>query len=296
MSCDCIITGTSGMLGRALVPLLAESGLSTFKVAGRANLDLLDAQALEQLPEASVLIHLAALSGPELAWKDPERVLDNNFRSTLNLLGWCRKNGVKRFVFASSYLYGAPQYLPVDENHPVHPANAYAASKYLCEQLGQEYTRWGIDFVALRFFNLVGPGQGPEFLIPTITKQLQTLNEVRLFSSRPLRDYVDTLDAAHAILKAMTCHMEAPFQAFNIGSGKAIAVPEIVAGLLKVSGRRVPVHYSEDMRPNEVLEVVADISRARRILAWTPRISFELSLEKVWRASLESKNDACPLP
>lgn len=287
MSIDCILTGASGMLGRALVPLLAERGLSAFNVAGRSQLDLLDAAALEALPEAKSVIHLAALSGPEIAWKDPERVLDNNFRSTLNLLGWCRKHEVKRFVFASSYLYGTPQYLPVNEEHPIRPANAYAASKWLCEQLGQEYTRWGIEFVALRFFNLVGPGQGEAFLIPTIVKQLHASSEIRLFSSRPRRDYVDTRDAAAAIMQAMTCVLESPFLAVNIGSGHAVAVPEIVAGLMKASGKHVPVHYSEEMRQNEVLEVVASIEKARRMLDWTPSVSLEASLEKVWEASLE---------
>lgn len=289
MSVDCVVTGTNGMLGRALLPLLGETGLSSFIIADRKRLDLLDADALEQLPEAGTVIHLAALSGPDLAWKDPERVIDNNVRSTLNLLGWCRRHGVKRFVFASSYLYGSPQYLPVDEAHPIQPANAYAASKALCEQLGQEYTRWGLSFVALRFFNLIGPGQGSAFLIPTIINQLKSSHELRLFSSRPKRDYVDTLDAANAILKAVTIPTESPFQAINIGSGQAIAVPDIVESLMTISGKHVPVHYSEDMRPNEVLEVVADISRARRILQWSPRIGLEESLSRVWHASLDDR-------
>lgn len=290
MTVDCIVTGGGGMLGQAVVRTLRAAGRTPLVLTGRSQLDLTRATDLEALPPVREVVHLAALSGVDLAWSDPERLLGENLQATLNLLGWCRRNGVKRLVFASSYVYGAPQYLPVDESHPVHPANPYAASKWLGEQLCQEYSRWGIEVAALRFFNLIGPHQTGSFLVPTILEQLRHRDRIELFSSRPKRDYLDVEDAARACLIALGCPLSPSFQAFNIGSGTAVGVGEVLELLFQVSGKRLPVHFSEQLRPGEVMEVVADIARARRVLGWEPRVSLEESMRRIWLSATQEVN------
>jgi UDP-glucose 4-epimerase len=285
MSINCLVTGAGGMLGREVVRTLRELGLDCHPIEGRNQLDLLNPSELERLPEVGAVIHTAALTGVDLAWQDPERVLHENFVATLNLLGWCRKHGVKRFVFASSYVYGHPQYLPVDEAHVIQPANAYAASKYLGEQLCQEYARWGISSVALRFFNLIGPGQERAFLIPTIVQQLQKGGELHLKAGTPKRDFVDVQDAARACVLALSSPVDDSFQALNIGAGMAHSVSEIVDLLMKVSGRKVHVTYAESNREGEVQHVVADVTLAKQVLGWEARISLEDSLRRVWANS-----------
>jgi nucleoside-diphosphate-sugar epimerase len=275
------------MLGRHLIPLLEAEGIDVLPILGRQQLDLLDPGNFDALPACSHVIHLAALNGVHHAWQDPERVLLENLTGTINLLGWARKHGVKRFIFASSYVYGHPQYLPVDEGHPIKPANTYAASKWMGEQLCLEYTRWGMDALALRFFNLIGPAQDAEFLVPTIVEQLRTSTELRLMSSAPKRDYLDVEDAARACLRALTCSLDEPFLAINVGSGSSHSVADIVNELMNLSGRDLPIRYSESHRPNEVHDVVADITRAKRVLRWKPQVSIQESLQRVWREAQE---------
>lgn len=282
-----LVTGAGGMLGRELVNSLGNRGHAVRGIQGRAEVDLLSPDGLEALPACESVVHLAALNGVDLAWSNPERVLTENVSSTLNLLGWCRRRGVKRLVFASSYVYGHPERLPVDESHPIQPTNAYAASKWLGEQLCREYARWDIEIVALRFFNLIGPGQRSGFLIPTIVEQLLSKDSVQLITGRPRRDYIDVTDAAEACILALTSGLDAPFHAINIGSGQGYAVSDIVERLMAISGKRLPVLYSEQHRPNEVLEVVADISRAKEVLGWRPQVDFDESLRRVWQARLE---------
>ena len=120
------------------------------------------------------MLHLAAKTFVPNSFKNPEIIYRENYLSMINILEYCRLNSIKKLIFLSSYVYGKPDYLPIDEKHKTHIENPYGRSKLHCESLCNSYAQdYGLDIIVLRPFNIFGNGQNKEFLFPTIINQLQ---------------------------------------------------------------------------------------------------------------------------
>src|SRR5207237_1415928 len=146
------------------------------------------------------VIHLAGKSFVPDSWKDPQEFMRVNAEGTRNVLEFCRKNNIP-LIFMSSYVYGIPVRLPIDENHPVTPSNPYAQSKYEAEKICIMYAeKYKIPVTIVRPFNIFGPNQPEHFLIPKIIQQALDVSSTRieLQDLSPRRDYIymdDLLDA-----------------------------------------------------------------------------------------------------
>ena len=273
---ELLLTGASGLIGRALQPALPQAGL--LALSGRAEVDFCQREAVLALPAVQTVIHLAAASSTFAFEADPEAAWRTNLLSTLHLLEYIRQRSVRRLVLASTYVYGPPQYVPVDEAHPVSPHHAYQRSKWICEQLCTQYARdYGFELLILRLFNVYGPGQDARMLIPTILDQLSG-QAVSLQDPVPSRDFIHVRDVARAFARAAVV----PAQGiFNIGSGQSVSVEALVSQILRISGRHLPVYFTRQARPHEVNQVVADITRARTELDWEPQIALEEGLREL---------------
>lgn len=285
------ITGSTGFIGSHLIVKLREVGINIFEISRSASqIDITSWEQVKNIPAQEVLFHMAGVTNISLSFEKPHYVYVNNVVGTLNMLEWCRKNDVKKMVFLSTFVYGVPQYLPVDEEHPAAPTNPYSTSKLIAEEICQAYCRdYGLNIAVLRLFNVYGPGQKPDFVIPRIIEQLPT-GKVQLGASAPKRDFVYVDDVVDSIVSASLSEING-FEIFNIGSGISFSIKEIAAELsslyFEATGNKVSVNYSDVLKKGDVADTVANIEKAKRVLNWNPKIDIKTGLLKTLRAYLD---------
>lgn len=277
---DAIVTGAGGFIGKALCVNLRALGWNFLPLTS-ANGDVAAASTWRMLPPARVVFHLAGRSFVPDSWLSGPDFVSTNVVGTERALAYCREHG-SRLVLASAYVYGIPLSSPVRESDTVTPNNPYALTKLLAEQLCEFAVQYqGVVANALRIFNVFGPGQRAEFLVPKILQQLEIGREIHLFDLTPKRDYVYLSDVIDALVRAS--ELRTGFNAFNIGSGYSLSVGEIVEKIQLVAGTRLPVVTDFAGRKEEIPDVVADITLAQKMLGWRPQLSFEAGIERILR-------------
>ena len=196
------VTGSGGFLGKHLINQLNSSGHDIIEVDLIKGFDITDWESISSISGFDVLVHLAALSFVPKAFENPAEFYRTNVIGTLNALELCRLNNA-RIIFTSSYVYGAPDYLPIDERHPLKAFNPYAQSKLMGEDLCKAYHRdFDVPVCIFRPFNIYGSGQASHFLIPLILNQAK-VGKVQLKDPRPKRDFIHINDVVSAYLKAV---------------------------------------------------------------------------------------------
>lgn len=280
-----MVTGAEGFIGSHLIKALRQNeSLKIIPVDHKLGHELLNKETLDSLPSADIIIHLAAKMSVTSAWDDPYAVYNMNINATLNMLEFARKRKVEKFIYPSSYVYGPPQHLPIDEKHPLGANNPYTRSKLLGEQLCRFYSEdYGIPTVVFRIFNVYGPGLSSFFLIPTIINQLAT-RKIVLKDPTPRRDYIYISDVVSAFQQAMYLPVSG-LEVFNLGHGASYRISEVVNLIMKISGIKCDVTYSIEQRKNEIPDIVADIMKARRQLNWAPKVSLEDGLRETLLAT-----------
>lgn len=266
------VTGSSGFVGLHLVKRLKKLEADIINLDIKNGIDITNWEQIKNIGKFDLLFHLAAKSYVPDSYKYPRDFYYTNIIGTVNALELCRLHKAK-MVFTGSYVCGNPRYLPVDENHPTQASNPYAQSKIIGEHLCKGYNRdFGIQVIILRPFNIFGIGQNDNFLIPSIIKQAK-LGKILLKDPNPKRDFLYIDDAVEAYIKAME-YNQSSFEVFNIGSGVSYSVKEIVEIIVKSISYNIEVKFSGEKRKNEVINAVADISKAKNILGWKPKFSF----------------------
>jgi len=275
-----LITGSDGFVGSHLANRLREQGAEVAGVDISCGIDITDWEHVKGYKDIDFIYHLAARTFIPSTNEDPSQTYMVNLIGTLNMLELGRRNKTKKFIFPSSYVYGPPQYLPIDENHPINPSNPYNRSKALGEELCRAYYEdYGLECVVLRAFNIYGEGQRDSFLIPAILKQIND-KEIELKDPEPKRDFLYVEDAVDAYMKA-TKYSGSGYEVFNIGLGKSFSVDEIVTKILAATGKEVKVRYLHQRRKNEIMDTVADISKAKEKLGWEPKFNLEEGLARM---------------
>jgi len=271
------VTGSSGFIGRHLLGALSEQQYNIIEIDIEKDLDISDWSKARNIPHFDIIIHLAAKTFVPDSFKRPHEFYFVNQSSTLNVLELARINSAS-VIYFSSYLYGTPEYLPIDEKHPLKPHNPYAQSKIICEKICEGYYRdFGVPVIIFRPFNIYGPGQNSSFLIPGIIEQ-QKSGKILLKDPRPKRDFIHVSDIIYAVMLAIK--LENPgLQTFNLGTGKSYSVEEIVNLIIKYYGKRTVVKYTNEYRPGEVLDTIADIRKISTVLKWSPSINIEKGLD-----------------
>lgn len=275
---DALVTGADGFIGQRLVDRLVANGITVHRL-DRSDGDVAAVETWCDLPDTRHVFHLAARSYVPDSWRKSSAFLETNVQGTQQALEYCVARGAK-LTFVSAYLYGMPMRLPIQEDDPIVPNNPYALSKHLAEQVCRFYAQFhGVNTTIIRPFNVYGPGQRQEFLIPEIFKQVRDGREIHLKDLSPKRDYVYVDDLVDALIA--TRARDAGYEVFNIGSGVSYSVAEIVDIIQQVVGSRLPVYSEDAVRRQEISDVRADVSRARDLLNWRPHHSFVEGIEKL---------------
>jgi UDP-glucose 4-epimerase len=303
-----VVTGGAGFIGSHLVTRLLDRGdevrvFDNFSSGKRENLsevrdhvevvegDLRDPDAVKAaVAGAEVLLHQGAVPSVPRSIADPVTTFDANVRGTLNLLLAARDAGCRRVVFASSSsVYGNTPVLPKTEGMTPNPLSPYAISKLSGEQLCGVFTGvYGLETVALRYFNVFGPRQDPNSqysaVIPKFLKSLLEGAQPTIFGDgEQSRDFTFVDNVVHANLRAAVADGAAG-RAFNVASGRAISLNQMLTQLGQLLGVEATATYAEP-RAGDVRDSLADISLAQTVLGYDVLVPFEEGL-KITAASM----------
>ena len=319
---DILVVGGAGYIGSHVVKALRDAGrqpvvFDNLSTGLRENLfpdipfihgDLLiPEQVRAAMRGIRSVIHLAALKAPGDSMLEPERYALHNLNGTVNLLYAAGTAGVRHFVFSSSAaVYGEPQYLPLDENHPTEPANFYGQTKLQIEMLLSWFSRLrNMRYAGLRYFNAAGYDpdgevrgleKEPNNLLPLVLETLLGWREnLEVYGTdydtedgSCIRDYIHVSDLADAHLRALNfLEKQDEDLVVNLGTSKGISVLEILDAARKVSGMDLPVILS-DRRPGDPAVVLASAEKAERLLEWSPAFSDVETILKTMLAAYRS--------
>ncbi|MCK4531078.1 MAG: GDP-mannose 4,6-dehydratase [Candidatus Marinimicrobia bacterium] len=278
-----VITGSHGFMGKKLVQTLILEGHDICCVDLATGYDVAEWDSVKDLHDFDVIIHLAAITYVPQSFELPREMYRVNINGTLNMLELCRINKAK-MIFNSSYVYGKPQYLPIDEKHAVSSHNPYCQSKIIGENLCESYYRdFQVPIMIFRIFNAYGEGHASHFLIPNILQQMRQKQEIVLENPIPRRDYIHIRDILKAYQKAID-YQASNYEIFNIGTGMSHSAKDVAEIMLKASPIKTKLSFSGKERVNEVLDTVADIGKIRKLLKWEPKISLEQGLTELVKA------------
>jgi UDP-glucuronate 4-epimerase len=227
------------------------------------------------------VFHLAARAGVRPSIADPRLYLSTNIDGTLNLLEGCRKTGVKHFVFASSSsVYGVNKKVPFAEDDLIQRTiSPYAASKLAGEQLCSNYSHlYGIRCICLRFFTVYGPRQRPDLAISKFTRNIMAGIPIDQYGDgSTARDYTYIDNIIHGVVAA-GIYTASDFEIINLGGSATNTLQQLIVGLEKIISIKARINQLPE-QPGDVPLTYADVSKAQRLLGYTPNTPLRQGLQ-----------------
>ncbi len=313
-----LVTGGAGYIGSHVSRELQRAGYEPVVfdslINGYASMadgfrfyraDLKDRRAVEEIirkEKPLAVMHFAALNIVNDSYSSPLSYYDNNITGAINLFDAMLKNGTGFFVFSSTAsVYGEPEYLPIDENHPTKPVNPYGRSKLMIEEMLKDLDQaHGLKSICLRYFNAAGADKDgatgeahvPEtHLIPLVLDAVTgKSSHISIFGQdydtpdgTCIRDYIHITDLSRAHILALEHGIHKRESAiFNLGSEKGYSVKEIIEAVQGITGKTVNTKI-EGRREGDPSKLIADSTSIKKVLGWKP----EYSLEDMIRSALE---------
>ena len=312
-----LVTGGAGYIGSHVVMHLCEAGHDVMVID---DLSLGDKKAVDSkatfiqgsilnkedlnrcLNDIETVIHLAAFKSAGESMKNPQKYSENNILGTLTLLQWMIKHKINNIIFSSTAaVYGYPEYLPLDEKHPLNPINFYGFTKLTIENmLGWYHKLLGMNYVILRYFNAAGYDKSeritsreknPANLIPAIMEVASgDRDKIDVFGDNydtpdgtGMRDYIHVSDLAKAHVDSLDLIQANQSEIINLGSEKQFSVMDVIRVTEKISGKTIPYEIV-DRREGDPATIYASSEYARKVLNWSASLSsLENIIETTWR-------------
>jgi len=329
-----LLTGGAGYIGSHTAVLLIQAGhqvviYDNFCNSSKSVIDKLesvvsqkvalvdgDTRDTELLIEAlksfsvDTVIHFAGLKAVGESVDKPLSYYENNVQGTLSLLKAMDENNIKNIIFSSSAtVYGDPQFLPIDESHPLAPTNPYGRTKFHIEQILEDLAKADatMKIINLRYFNPVGahhsgllgedPRGIPNNLIPFIARVASgELHELSVFGNNyptidgtGVRDYIHVMDLAKGHVAALNFLSQAVgFESFNLGTGTGYSVLQMINTYEKASGNTIP-YKIVGKRPGDIASCYAAPAKANQILQWKAERTLLEMCESSWTFQTQLK-------
>ena len=313
-----LVTGGAGYIGSHVVLDLLEADhdviiLDDLSLGVELNIhsdaqfifgSTLDNEALKVCfrDQVDAVIHLAAFKAAGESMTDPEKYSKNNISGTINLLNAMTDHGVHTFVFSSSAaVYGYPEYLPIDEDHPTDPINYYGFTKLVIESFLEWYGKLrGLKYVSLRYFNaagydpkgrILGLEQNPANLLPIVMEVASgERDKMEVFGDdydtpdgTGVRDYIHVSDLASAHVKALDYLQSGDSIMVNLATGEGYSVIDVIEKAREITGHPIPYEITA-RREGDPAKLIATSESAGELLDWEPKLSdLESLLKTTWR-------------
>src|SRR5437762_646355 len=316
-----LVTGGAGFIGSHLVEKILANGhgvviLDDFNdfydpqtkhanVAGLArdvtvyHVDLRDSESVRNLfhrEKVDAIAHLAARAGVRPSIQQPRLYYDTNVTGTLHLLEAARVTGVERFVFASSSsVYGVSKRIPFSEDeHLTQTFSPYAATKIAGEFLCSTYSHlYNLRVVALRYFTVYGPRQRPDLAIHQFTRRIYAGQPIDQFGDGSTRrDYTYIDDVIQGTMAALQ-YEGSLFDIFNLGENDTIQLKDLIVAIENALGKKAKINQLPE-QPGDMPLTCADISKARKLLAYKPTTKLSEGLQKFIDGFLRSQRGNSP--
>ncbi|WP_295296217.1 GDP-mannose 4,6-dehydratase [uncultured Brachyspira sp.] len=249
------------------------------------NIDLLDVTSLKQIFEKNNIdgiVHLAGFGGVRPSIDNPKLYIDQNIVATLNILECMKNYNVNKLVYASSSsVYGNSNESIFSENLNVsEPISPYAMTKKACEELCYTYHKlYNLNIVALRFFTVYGKRQRPDLAISKFTKLILEDKPIPVFGDgTTMRDYTYIDDIVQGIISSVE-YNKTSYEIINLGGGEPINLDRMISTIESVLGKKAIINRM-DMQKGDVNKTIADINKARKLLNYNPKTSFESGIQK----------------
>ncbi len=313
-----LVIGGAGYIGSHVVKALLHEGfdvtvydnLSTgqtcnlFADAEFVEGNILDSAYLEKTMSKGfdAVIHLAAKKAVGESMENPQLYSQNNISGSINIFNAMLNTGVKNVVFSStSAVYGMPEYLPLDENHPLNPMSFYGYTKMAIEQVMNWYSQIkDFNYIALRYFNAVGYAadgsirgkeKNPQNLLPLVMEVATGKREIlHVFGNdydtpdgTCIRDYIHVEDLAAAHVLAIKKLLDGcDSQIINLGTEKGTSVLEIIKSVERVSGKKINYDFAP-RRAGDPANVIATSAKAAKVLGWKAKYTdIDEIVKTVW--------------
>ena len=286
-----LVTGANGFIGSHLTQKLVALGaeVTAMTKGGAQSLQVVkdkikiiqhDLNSTHKSADLKfdAIFHLAALTDLRTCSENPLLAYNTNVLGTLKLIEQYKSVGT--FILISTLgVYGEPLYLPIDENHPALPIEPYAASKAAAESvvIGVCSSR-KIRYAIARLFNVYGPGQRDDFVIPRIINQALTTNDVVLKNRKSTRDFIYIDDVIDALIKIYTTDADG---IYNVGSGKETSIGELASIIQKHISKKIDVTFVEEVGSARVQRSLADIKKIKRNVGWNPSTDLSSGITKM---------------
>lgn len=255
------------------------------------SLDILDSEQIEKIlfeEKPDYIFHLAAQSSVSLSWKNPKLTVDVNVIGALNVLNAIRKldYSPKVLIVGSGEEYGrvCPEDVPIKEDTDLSPGNVYAVTKSCQNMMATIYAKaYGLQLVMTRSFNHIGPKQIPQFVVADFCSQVAKIEKglqkpvIRVGNLSAKRDFTDVRDVVRAYCRLALNGKKG--ETYNVGSGHAIAVEEILKVILSQSNAEIKVEIDpKKLRPVDVPIIEADVTKIYKDTGWKPEIPLEKTI------------------
>jgi len=295
-----IVTGGAGFIGSHLTKYLIKKGhsvsvIDSLRRGSFENLreikdqidfqeiDILDYEKMKNIAKnADGIFHQAALGSIPQSFKEPEEYHRVNAIGTENVLKLAKEFGFKVVYASSSSVYGNQDKFPIKEDAEKKPLNPYGQSKLESEQFAKKYADDGVKVIGLRYFNVFGIGQNPNYagVIPKFIERLvQHKPPIIYGDGNQLRNFTFVDDVVEANILAFENKIERSFM--NIATGVMTSVKELATIMIRLSGLSIESTY-EKARDGDIEKSQADISLAKNLINWVPKTTLEEGLEKIF--------------
>jgi len=251
--------------------------------------DILDYPSLSKsLQNIDVVIHLAAQISVTDSIKDPDNTMKVNVDGTQNVLAACLENNIKNFIAISTAAIFGNQNEIVNENSKTDPISPYGKSKLMMEEKILDFSKkHNLNSIILRFFNLYGPGQSPQYA-GVIAKFLDKIKEDKPLEiygdGSQTRDFIHIDDAVECIAFAIKNISKKTGKIYNVGSGKSTSILEIANLLLELSGKNLPINFKPEIK-GDILHSKTSISLVKKEIGFEPKISLKEGLSRFFQDS-----------